>query len=96
MTVDTKLIWWMFGVTKGGIQRAKLVKVLRDRPANANQLAKRLELDYKTVRYHLGILCKNKLLTREGESVAMYFLSEAMEESYEKFLEVYEQIKKEK
>lgn len=96
MTVDKKLIWWMFGVTKGGIQRAHIVKALRDRPINANQLARKLELDYKTVRYHLDILYKNKLVTKKGEPIAMYFLSDGMEGSYEEFLKIYKQIEEEK
>ncbi|HEQ78502.1 MAG TPA: ArsR family transcriptional regulator, partial [Euryarchaeota archaeon] len=38
--MDKKLLWWIFGVTKGGVVRAKIVMLLHDRPRNANQLAK--------------------------------------------------------
>jgi hypothetical protein len=59
--MDKKLIWWIFGVSSGGAVRARIVKKLHERPANANQLAKELGLEYNHVRYHLDILLKNAL-----------------------------------
>lgn len=92
--MDKKTIWWMFGVTKGGIQRAHIVKSLKEMPSNANKIAEKLKWDYKTVRYHLDMLVKNKFAVRRGAPIAMYFLSDEFEEKYDEFLKIYEQIKK--
>ena len=54
-----KQIWWVFAGTAGGSNRVRIVKTLNERPCNANQLAEKLDLDYKTIRHHLRIL-KNK------------------------------------
>lgn len=90
--MDKKTIWWMFGVTKGGTQRAHIVKSLKEMPSNANRLAQRLNLDYKTVRYHLDMLVKNKFAVRQGAPITMYFLSDEFEKDYDEFLKIYEQI----
>jgi DNA-binding transcriptional ArsR family regulator len=94
--MDKKLLWWIFAVTRGGIVRAKIVRLLRERPMNANQIAQELEMDYTTIRYHLDTLLKNGIVVPSKDTyIVMYFLSEAMEESYEDFLEIYEKIKEE-
>lgn len=93
--MDKKLLWWIFGVTKGGPVRAGIVQRLRQRPSNANQLAQDLRLDYKTVRYHLDILLKHGVLTTSTDTyVVMYFLSEAMEGMLSEFEEIYSRLKK--
>nr|KJR72955.1 MAG: hypothetical protein TU35_08770 [Thermoproteus sp. AZ2] len=58
----------VFAATRGGQTRLEIVKALRDRPMNANQLAKALGLDYKTVRYHLEVLAKHGLVEKIGDS----------------------------
>lgn len=78
--ISKKLLWWIFGVSKGGPMRAKIVNLLHERPYNANQLAHELGVDYKTVRYHLGILVKNKVVTTMEEgSIVLYFLSDEVD-----------------
>ncbi len=39
---------------------------LRDGPANTNEIANSLHLNYKTVQHHLGILLENKLVEMDG------------------------------
>lgn len=91
--VDKKLLWWIFGVSKGGPMRAKIVGTLHERPYNANQLAAELHVDYKTIRYHIDILLKNKIIDNMEEgNIIMYFLSDEMEESYPEFLEISEKL----
>lgn len=47
---------------------------------NANQLARSLDLDYKTVQHHLGLLTENGVLTTVGDDYGKtYFLTDAME-----------------
>ena len=64
-------------------------------PMNANELADVLHLDYKTVRHHLTILQKNRLITTMGSGYGtMYFPSDLLEENMEYFEEIWEQIGK--
>ncbi len=93
--MNKKLLWWIFGVTKGGLVRAKIVKALHERPSNANQIAHMLKLDYTTVRYHLDILLKHGIVeTSKDTYIVMYFLTDEMLEHWEEFLKIYEKISK--
>ena len=57
-----RVLWYLIGSTKGGANRAKILKLLNERPANPNQLSTVLKLDYKTVLHHLKILSENGLV----------------------------------
>ena len=86
-----RIIYWLFAGTKGGATRAKIIKALKDRPRNANQLSADLEFDYKTIKHHIIILLDNKLIVAEGEKYAkLYFLSDDFEEHYNVFEEIWE------
>ncbi len=88
------LLWWIIGGTKGGATRARIILALRERPQNANQLTNLLELDRKTVLYHLNLLTDNKLLTTAGKHYGlMYFLSPELESNFKLFLDIWEKIK---
>lgn len=90
-----RVLWWLLAGTRGGASRAKIIIELKKRPYNANQLAERLKLDYKTVRHHLDILVDNKILTTAGEKYGMpYFLTKDMEENFGLFQEIWEKIGK--
>ena len=39
------IIWWLIAGTRGGINRARIINELNSRPYNANQLAKKLNLE---------------------------------------------------
>jgi len=83
------LLGWLIVGTRGGLSRAKIIKTLKETPQNANQLANLLELDYRTIRHHLGVLEKNRMITSAGEGYGItYFLSPAMEENYALFEEI--------
>ena len=84
-----QLLGWLITGTKGGKTRAQIIKSVKSNPQNANQLATRLKVDYKTVRHHLAILEKNKLIIPVGEHYStVYFLSPPMEENYAVFEEM--------
>jgi len=69
------------------------VIALKEKPSNANQLAQRLGMDYKTVRHHLSVLTKNRLILEVGEGYgAMYFISPELEQNYNEFLMIWEKI----
>jgi DNA-binding transcriptional ArsR family regulator len=81
-----RVIWWLIVGTKGGVNRARIIRALKERPYNANQLTELLGLDYKTVRHHLKVLQDNKIITEMGKGYgAVYFLSPEMEAEYEVF-----------
>jgi DNA-binding transcriptional ArsR family regulator len=62
---------------------------LKENPQNANQLATLLGMDYRTIRHHLNVLQKNKIITSVGEGYGMtYFLSQMMEENLTVFEEI--------
>jgi DNA-binding transcriptional ArsR family regulator len=87
------VLGWLIAGTRGGETRAKIVKILKDKPQNANQLANTLDMDYRTIRHHLEVLEKNRIITSVGDGYGItYFLSQAMEESYPFFEEIVNKI----
>jgi DNA-binding transcriptional ArsR family regulator len=92
------LLGWLIAGTRGGLTRSRIIGALRDAPRNANQLANLLKMDYRTIRHHLKVLQKNRIITSAGEGYGTtYFLSPAMEENYALFEEIVNKIwKKEK
>ncbi|MDP2845799.1 MAG: winged helix-turn-helix domain-containing protein [Candidatus Methanoperedens sp.] len=90
-----KLLWYLIAGTRGGYTRALILKLLIDRPYNANQLTEAMNMDYKTIRHHLDVLVKNEIITMEGGKYgAMYFLSKTMEANINEFNEIWEKIDK--
>ena len=83
------LLGWLIAGTRGGPTRAKMLEALKDKPQNANQLATLLKMDYKTMRHHLEVLGKNRLITSVGDRYGeTYFLSQVMEDNYSLFEEI--------
>ena len=83
------LLGWLIAGTRGGPTRARIITTLKENPQNANQLATLLGLDYRTIRHHLNVLQKNKIITSVGEGYGMvYFLSQTLEENYSLFEEI--------
>jgi DNA-binding transcriptional ArsR family regulator len=83
------LLGWLIAGTRGGPTRARIIETLKETPQNANQLATNLGMDYRTIRHHLNVLQKNKIITSVGEGYGMtYFLSQTMEENYVVFEEI--------
>jgi DNA-binding transcriptional ArsR family regulator len=83
------LLGWIIAGTRGGVTRAKIIETLRENPQNANQLANSLEMDYRTIRHHLRLLQKNRIITSTGDGYGnTYFLSMELEENYDLFEEI--------
>lgn len=92
MSVGFPLFKYLFGWlnvrNKGTANRTKIIKTLHETPQNANQIATTLKVDYKTVRHHLEVLEKKRLVTSAGEKYCKtYFLSRIMEDNFLAFLE---------
>jgi DNA-binding transcriptional ArsR family regulator len=90
-----RVLWYLIGSTKGGANRAKILKLLNEHPANPNQLSTILKLDYKTVLHHLRILSENGLVITDNKDKygATYFLTPLMENNYSSFRAILEKVK---
>jgi DNA-binding transcriptional ArsR family regulator len=87
------LLGWLIAGTRGGPTRARMITALKESPQNANQLANLLGMDYRTIRHHLEVLEKNKLITTAGEGYGTtYFLSPPLEDNYAVFEEIMKRI----
>jgi DNA-binding transcriptional ArsR family regulator len=87
------LLWHLLGGTRGGDTRVRILRALEQRPYNPNQLADRLDLDYKTVTYHLDRLAANSLVEADDEDYGtMYHLTDVMEDHTDVLDEIAEKI----
>ncbi|MDP1553147.1 MAG: winged helix-turn-helix domain-containing protein [Methanobacteriaceae archaeon] len=92
-----RVLWWLILGTRGGVNRARIIKILNERPYNAHQIAELLELNYRTIRHHIKILEESDVVQSTGEKYGkIYFLSEKMENNYKEFENVWKQIKEDK
>ena len=88
-----KAIWYLFVGTRGGENRARLVRALEERPRNANQLSDALGLEYNTIRYHLEKLSEHDVVETGGEDYGeMYFLTDRFEHHREEFERIIENV----
>ena len=89
-----RLLWYLFAGTRGGPSRAEIIRVLRDRPCNAHQLAQSLKVDYKTVQHHIGVLEEHGLVapSEKGAYGALLFLTTKMEDAIPVLDEIWSKI----
>lgn len=88
-----RILWYLLGGTRGGPLRIKILRLLRDRPYNTNQIAEMLGIDYKTAQHHLEVLQENRILSPAGDRYGRVFLATpSMEESWETFDEIAEKV----
>ncbi|WP_460009467.1 ArsR/SmtB family transcription factor [Methanobacterium movens] len=91
------MLWWLILGTRGGLNRAKIIKKLNKRPYNSHQLSEELNVNYRTIRHHIKILEDSGVVNSAGEKYGkMYFLSKSMELNYSDFELIWEQLKDEK
>lgn len=76
-----KLLYDLIKSTRGGKNRALILKKLIDKSCNANQLSKDLGIDYKTIRHHLEVLTTNGIVDVEknGSNCTIYYISKNLE-----------------
>jgi DNA-binding transcriptional ArsR family regulator len=88
-----KALWYLLTGTRGGANRARIIRALSDRPRNANQLSECLDVDYNTVRHHLDMLLEHNVVeTGGGDYGKLYFLTDRFERHRERFEEITEHI----
>ena len=68
------VLWQVLAGTRGGPNRARMLRALDERPRNANQLAEDLDLAYKTVRHHLDVLEENAVVESTGQEYGAVYL----------------------
>lgn len=84
-----RLLWYLLGGTRGGENRARIIHELKNRPSNLNQLAKKLNLEYRSIQHHIDVLRKNALVTSQGERYGLtYFLTPWLESQYSLFVDI--------
>lgn len=71
--MDT-VLWQAFAGTRGGPNRARILRLLAERPKNANQLAADLGLAYNTVRHHLEVLERNGIVISSDATYGTVYL----------------------
>ncbi len=92
-----RLLWFVFAGSRGGLNRMKIIVILKKRPQNTNQLSKELGMDYKAIQHHIRVLEKNNLITGVGEKYGiMYFPSTFLEANMETFEEIERNLDKSK
>ena len=90
-----RLLWFIFAGSRGGLNRLKIIQILRNLPLNTNQLSKELDLDYKAIQHHIRVLEKNNLVTKAGEKYGViYFISTFLEVNMETFDEIVKKLDK--
>jgi len=84
-----RLLWFVFVGSRGGLNRLRIISILKKTPLNTNQLAKELGLDYKAIQHHIKVLEKNNMITKVGEKYSiMYFISTFLEANMETLEEI--------
>ncbi len=92
-----RLLWFLFAGSRGGLNRLRIVSILKKTPLNTNQLAKELNLDYKAIQHHIKVLEKNNMITKIGEKYGiMYFISAFLETNMETLEEIEAKLDKSK
>jgi DNA-binding transcriptional ArsR family regulator len=88
-----KALWYLLAGTRGGENRARIIRTLDERPRNANQLAERLDVDYNTVRHHLEMLEDHDVVEPGGDDYGqLYFLTDRFEHHRDAFEEIIEHV----
>lgn len=87
------ILWLIIAGTRGGINRARILNLIRETPANANKIATILKLDHKTVLHHVEILSKHKLIKKDDKNYgAIYTLTPLMKDNQNILANIIEKI----
>jgi len=87
-----KALWYLLAGTRGGANRARIIRLLDERPRNANQLAESLDVYYNTVRHHLDMLIDHGVVEAGGEDYGeLYFLTDRFEANRDAFERITDQ-----
>lgn len=81
---------------KGGETTTKIIDKILIKPSNINQLSKMLNLDYKTITYHIEIIHDLKYVEKEEfKNSTLYYPSKKLFNCLDEYKLIKEFIKKE-
>jgi len=81
-----KALWYLIAGTRGGENRARIIRLLQEKPRNANQLADNLDVGYNTVRHHLDMLEEHDVVEPSDHDYGkLYFTTDRFETHTETF-----------
>ena len=84
-----RTLWFLLGGKRGGENRVRIIRSIREKPSNMNQLAQELDVQYKTIQHHMKILLGSSLVAASGEGYgAVYALSPWFESHIDTFEQV--------
>jgi len=87
------VLWQALAGTRGGPNRARILRALAERPRNANRLAEELNLAYNTVRHHLEVLEENRIVTSsDADYGTVYVPTERARANWETVEEIISQV----
>ncbi|MFB6311295.1 MAG: ArsR/SmtB family transcription factor [Salinirussus sp.] len=87
------VLWQVLAGTRGGPNRARIIRALEERPRNANQLAEDLDLAYKTTRHHLDVLEENDVIeSPDTDYGAVYLPTDRAKQHWETVEEIIDQV----
>jgi len=88
-----KALWYLIAGSRGGENRARIIRLLDEQPRNANKLAGNLDVEYNTIRHHLESLEDHNVVEAGGSEYGeMYFLTDQFEANRELFEQITENV----
>lgn len=88
-----KALWYLIAGSRGGENRARIIRLLQEKPRNANQLADELDVEYNTVRHHLEVLEEHGVVDPGGTNYGeLYFLTDQFEQHRAAFEDITEHL----
>jgi DNA-binding transcriptional ArsR family regulator len=88
-----KALWYLIAGSRGGENRARIIRLLDEQPRNANKLAEKLDVEYNTVRHHLETLEDHNVVEAGGSEYGeMYFLTDQFEANRDLFEQITENV----
>ena len=84
-----RMLLFLLGGSRGGENRARIIRRLRVKPSNINQLAGDLGLQYKAIQHHIRILVSNSLIVSSGEKYGSLY---SLNPWFEAHIDLFEQI----
>lgn len=89
VTISKQLMYWLIASSKGGLNRAKIITALKEKPMNMHQLAEKMGVHYTTIQHHVELLVKHGFVVGTGgEYGKAYFLSQDLEDAYHEFKKI--------
>ncbi len=88
-----KALWYLIAGTRGGENRARIIRLLQEKPRNANQLADNLDIGYNSVRHHLDMLEEHNVVEPGGNDYGeLYFLTDQFKHHNDEFESITEHL----